>query len=532
MISLETHPCDEGVALAERAQAACAERSKPWVLAATVLGSSLAFVNGSVVNVALPAIQTALDASAPDMQWIVNSYALLLAALILVGGSAGDHYGQRRIFTAGIALFTAASVGCGLAASIGGLIAWRAVQGLGGALLVPTSLAILAATFSEEERGKAIGTWAGFAALTAAVGPLLGGWLVDALSWRWVFFVVVPLALVALGITAVFMPPLRPATPPARLDRWGALTATLGLGGVTFGLIQAAGWGFGHPAVWGSLAGGVALLGLFIAIEHRSTHPMMPLSLFRSLTFSGANLLTLFLYFALGGLLFFLPFNLIYVQGYSATLAGAAFLPFTLLMGGLSRWSGGLVERYGARTPLVVGPLVAAVGFALFALPGTSGSYWTTFFPAMTVLGLGMAISVAPLTTVVMSAVEGRQAGIASGINNAASRVAWLLAVAVLGIVAIGLFSRDLDRRLGALDLAPGVQQAVYADREKLAAAAAPPGAGAAQQQAVGAAVDAAFVWSFRVIVLAAAALAVLSALCAALMITPGGAPGRAPPGR
>ena len=519
MINLETHPCDEGVAHGGRGAAPCAERAKPWVLAATVLGSSMAFINGSVVNVALPAMQTALDASAPDMQWIVNSYALLLAALILVGGSMGDHYGQRRVFTTGIVIFTAASVWCGLAGSLASLIAARIVQGLGGALLVPTSLAILAATFGKEERGKAIGTWAGFAALTSAVGPLLGGWLVDALSWRWVFFVVVPIAGAALAITAWRMPPLRPSAAAGPLDRWGALTATLGLGGVTFGLIQASNWGLGHPAVVAALVGGVALLGVFILIEQRSAHPMMPLDLFRSSTFSGANLLTFFLYFALGALLFFLPFNLIQVQGYSATLAGAAFLPFTLLMGGLSRWAGGLVERYGARKPLVVGPLVAAAGFALFALPGTSGSYWTTFFPAMLVLGLGMTISVAPLTTAVMGAVEERQAGIASGINNATSRVAWLLAVAVLGIAAIGLFSQNLEGRLAALDLAPDVEQAVYAEREKLAAAAAPTSATAGEQQAARQAVGEAFVFSFRIIVLAAAALAVLSALCAALLI-------------
>ena len=519
MIALEKQPCDEGVAQAGGDASPCAERAKPWVLAATVLGSSMAFINGSVVNVALPAIQAALDASAQDMQWIVNGYAIFLAALILVGGSAGDHYGQRRVFLTGIVIFTLTSIWSGLAPDTGQLILARAAQGVGGALLVPTSLAILARTFSKAERGRAIGTWAGFAALTSAAGPLVGGWLIDALSWRWVFFVVVPVALAAVAITMRFMPALRPEEQPTRLDGRGALLATLALGGVTFGLIEASRLGFGHPLILATLGGGVLLGGLFLWVEARQADPMMPPALFRVRAFSGANLLTLFLYFALGGVLFFLPFNLIQVQGYTATEAGAAFLPFTLMMGGLSRWSGGLVERFGARRPLVVGPLVAGAGFALLALPGTEGSYWTTFFPAMLVLGLGMAISVAPLTTVVMSAVEEERAGVASGINNAASRVAWLLAVAVLGVLALGLFGDALDARLVALGAPPEVHEAMLGEREKLAAVGVPPGVTGERRAALEQAVEAAFVESFRVVMLIAAALAFLSSVVAARTI-------------
>lgn len=531
MIAVERPPCDVGLLRAERQVAPCPRRLKPWVLAACVLGSSIAFINGSVVNVALPAIQAALDASVEDVQWIMNGYALFLAALILVGGSAGDQYGQKRVFVIGIVVFALAAVWSGLAPGTGQLILARILQGIGAALLVPTSLAILATTFEAAERGKAIGIWAGFAALTSAVGPVLGGWLVDALSWRWALVIVVPIALAALAIARWRMPPLRPQAPPAGLDWKGAVLATLGLAALTYALIDASRAGLGSPRTLATLLGGALLLGFFVAVEARIPSPMMPPGLFRSLTFTGANLLTFFLYFALGGVLFFLPFDLIQVQGYSASQAGAAFLPFTLLMGGLSGWAGGLVERYGARKPLVVGPLVAAAGLALFALPGVGGSYWTTFFPAMLTLGLGMAISVAPLTTTVMSTFEGPRAGIASGINNAVARVAGLLAVAVLGVIALGLFSATLEARLAGLAIPPELRQAVYAERGKLAGIEAPAALDAAQKRAVEHAVGAAFVRSFRVVMLVIAGLALVSALCALVTIKPVEASGPGPPG-
>ncbi len=521
----EQAPCDEGVIRFGR-HAGADPAAKPWILAATIGGSSLAFIVGSVVNVALPSIQRGLDATVAEMQWVLNAYLLLLGALILVGGSAGDHFGRRRLFVLGIAIFTAASVGCGFAPTVAWLVGLRALQGFGAALLVPNSLALIAAAFDGQERGKAIGTWAGFSALTTAFGPVLGGWLVDALSWRWVFFVVVPVALVTLAIAVRKVPESRDADASGVLDWSGAGLATLGFGALTFGLIGSAERGWDDPLVLAPLFGGGIVLGLFLLREARASDPMVPLHLFASATFSGANAMTLLLYFALNGVLFFLPFNLIQVQGYSATAAGAAFLPFTLVMGGLSRWAGGLIERFGARRPLVVGPLVAGVGLGLLMLPGVNtgplgGSYLTTFFPPMLVLGIGMAIAVAPLTTVVMSDAGVKHAGAASGVNNAAARIAGLLAVTVLGVVALGVFNAALDERVAAGNLPPQAEQALEPFRSDLTGAVLPDDVQGERRERLQTLVDDSFVVSFRWVAAVAAVLAFLSALCAALTIDP-----------
>jgi len=490
------------------------------VLAATILGSSIAFIDGSVVGVALPAMQADLGTTVRGAQWIVNGYLLMLGALILVGGAAGDRLGRRRIFVAGLTLFAAASVGCGLAPNIGTLVAMRALQGVGGALLVPSSLAIISAAFPEEERGRAIGTWAGFSALTTAFGPVLGGWLVDAWSWRVIFFINVPLAVLAVAISRAHVPESR-AVGAGAVDWRGGLLAIGGLAGFAYGLTAASEHAFTDPAVWGPLGVGVLVSCAFVAHEARSAAPMMPLGLFRSRAFSGTNGMTLLLYFALSGALFFLPFNLIRVQGYSAALAGAALLPFSLIMGGLSRWAGGLVERYGARKPLIVGPLIAAAGLVLLAVPGIGGSYWTTFFPATVVLGFGMTVSVAPLTTTVMSAVDESHAGVASGINNAVARVAGLLAVALLGALAVGAFGAAIDERTAALEVPIEQRRALEEQAPRLAEAAVPPEITGAERDRMARVLDEAFVESFRIVMLVAACFALACTVCAWATIDP-----------
>ncbi|MBV8826924.1 MAG: MFS transporter [Bradyrhizobiaceae bacterium] len=515
MIGFGRTPCDEGVVRGGRGTAGCAERSRPWVLAATILGSALGFIDGAVVNVALPAIQADLGASIEGAQWVVNGYMLMLGALTLVGGAAADRFGRRRVFAAGVILFTAASVACGLAPSTGALIAARFVQGVGGALLVPSSLAIISAAFPEETRGKAIGTWAGFSALTTALGPILGGALVDALSWRAIFFINVPLAAVTLAITFTHVPESRDNT-AAGLDWRGGLLATVGLAALAYGLTAASQQGWSDAAVLGSLVASVLVLAAFVWWEARAPDPILPLGLFRSPMFTGANLLTLLLYFALGGALFFLPFNLIHVQAYSATQAGAAFLPFTVIMGTLSRWSGGLIARTGAKLPLTVGPVTAAAGFALLALPGIGGSYWTTFFPATVVLGFGMAITAAPLTTAVMDSVDQRHAGTASGVNNAVARIAGTLAVALLGTLAVGLFGSALSARLDGLRVSPDVRTAMLAQAGRLVEAQVPP-VDEPTRHLLEQAIAGAFVHTFHLVMLISAALALASALCAAL---------------
>ena len=467
---------------------------------------------------ALPALQVDLHATGVDVQWIVEAYALLLASLLLVGGSLGDIYGRTRIFAIGVIIFTAASILCGFAATVRQLIFGRAVQGLGAALLVPGSLAIISASFSEQERGRAIGTWSGFTSLTAALGPVLGGWLIEQASWRWVFFINLPLALIVLVLTFWHVPESR--NPKAvRLDWPGAALVTVGLGGIVYGLIESSNRGWNDRAVLAMMLVGLLALGSFLVVEAYSRAPLLPLSLFRSRNFAGANLVTLLLYSAMSGALFFLPLNLIQVQDYPATAAGAALLPFILLMFLLSRWSGGLVARYGARWPLVIGPTVTAVGFGLFAVPSIGGSFWTTWFPAVMVLGVGMAISVAPITTTVMNAVRKEQAGIASGINNAISRVAAVLAIAVLGVVMLVAFNRHLDNRLIALDLTPEVRQRLNDERLKLAAMAVPPGVDAGGRVMIERAIHESFVAGFRLVMLVASGLAAASAACVWLII-------------
>jgi EmrB/QacA subfamily drug resistance transporter len=427
---------------------------KTWVLVAAVVGSAMTFIDGTAVNVALPVVQRDLHASGSAMQWVVEGYALFLTALILLGGALGDRYGRRRLFVIGIALFTLGSVACGLAPAASVLIVARCVQGVGAALAMPESLALLNAAYEGDERGRAIGTWSGFASITAALGPLLGGWLAQHASWRYVFLINVPLAVAVVAIALARVPESRDDALPPGLDGAGALLATLGLGALTFGLIRAqdVAPGFSGTA---AIAAGAALLAAFVAVEARVRTPMMPLDLFRSRAFAGANAYTFFLYAAIGGSLYFLPFQLVDVARYTPTAAGAALLPFVLLQFALSRWSGGLIGRLGARAPLVVGAILAALAFALFAVASPNAPYWTSYFPAAVALGVGGAFFVTPLTTTVFDAVDVERSGVASGVNNAVSRGAGLVAVALFGfayatIAPGGTAAASLAARLAA----------------------------------------------------------------------------------
>jgi EmrB/QacA subfamily drug resistance transporter len=511
-------PCDEAAMRSGAGGAPCAPQSGPWILAAAILGTSMAFIDSTVVNVALPALQATFNATVIDVQWVVESYGLLLGALILAGGAAGDLFGRRKVFLSGIVLFALASIACGLAQTIQQLIAARAMQGLGAAFLTPGSLAIISASFPQEERGRAIGTWSGFSAITTALGPVLGGWLIQHASWRWIFLINVPLAAAVVAISLWHVPESR-GSEAKRLDYLGAFVVTVGLGTLIYGLIESPQLGWGHPRVVASLLVAVLCLLSFPLVERRAESPMVPLKLFRSRTFSGANLLTLFLYSALGIFFFIFPMNLIQVQGYSATAAGAAALPLILLMFFLSRWSGGLVTRYGSKLPLIVGPVIAATGFVLFAVPSIGGSYWATFFPAFLILGFGMAVSVAPLTTVVMGAVDQNHAGAASGINNAVARVASLLAIAVFGIVMVQAFASRLDHKLASLEVSAEVRNEMQANRTKLAGIDIPRRLDAVQAQEVKADVSAAFIFAFRVVACSCALLSLASALFAGMLI-------------
>jgi EmrB/QacA subfamily drug resistance transporter len=405
-----------------------------WVLVAAILGSAMIFIDSTAVNVSLPVLQRELHATTAQTQWVIEGYALFLSALILVGGALGDLYGRRRTFSIGIVIFALASIACGLAANPAQLIIARCIQGVGGAIATPGSLALLSASYEGEARGRAIGMWSGFSALTSAVGPVLGGWLTQNYSWRYVFFINIPIAIGVLLILAFAVPESRDDSASRRIDVAGAALATAGLGLLVYGLIDFNGGRVSGPAVAAIAAGFVALY-LFVRHERRVADPMVRCDLFASRTFAVANVYTFFLYAAIGGSLYFVPFVLINVHGYTPTAAGAALLPFIFIMVAASRWSGGLVARIGARTPLLFGAILAGIGFAAYAVPGSGGSYWTTFFPAAVLLGCGGALFVAPLTTTVMNAVPVEHAGVASGINNAVARTAGLIGIAALGIV-------------------------------------------------------------------------------------------------
>ena len=481
------------------------------MLLATILASSMAFIDSSVVNVATPALQHSFNASVVDVQWVVESYGLTLSALILLGGSMGDMFGRKRIFVLGVGIFTAASMACGFSFTIHQLIWARAVQGIGAAFMIPGSLAIISASFEESERGRAVGTWSGSTAITTAIGPVLGGWIIEHLSWRWAFFINVPIAVVVIAVSLHHIAESR-SSQSMRLDWLGALLATFSLSAFVFGFLESSSVGWKSPLVLTAIGLGIVGSGIFLLVESRSESPMVPLSLFHSRNFAGANSLTFFLYSAIGIFFFVFPLNLIQVQGYSASEAGGALLPLILIIFLLSRWSGGLVDRYGPRLPLIIGPAVAGSGFLLFSIPSLGGSYWTTFFPGVLMLGVGMAISIAPLTTVVLSAVDKDRVGTASGINNAVSRVAGLVAIAVLGALMIVIFGSHLSRHLSDIPVSTEIRNELQSNASRMGALTISQTADSQTREVVRATIADSFVIAFRWIMWICAALALVSA--------------------
>ena len=480
-----------------------------WVLIAAIVGSAMSFIDGTAVNVALPVLARDLNAGPGPLQWVVEGYSLFLSAGILIGGVLGDRFGRKRVFGIGIGLFATASAACALAPTIDMLVLARCVQGVGGALAAPGSLALISANFPVESRGKAIGTWSGFSGITTAAGPVLGGWLTQTAGWRWVFAINIPLAvLVLVALTRV--PESRDPDAPRSLDFAGAGLVTFGLGALVAGCIRLQDGV--HPLGAGLVAAGCVALAAFVYVERHERTPMVRLDLFASRTFSAANVYTLFLYAALGGGLYFVPFILIDVHGYPPAAAGAALLPFIVTMFVASRWSGGLVARIGARIPLTAGAVLCAFAYLAFALPGAGGSYWATFFPAVMLLGCGGVLFVAPLTTVVMSSVPDAHAGLASGINNAVSRTGGLLAIAMLGILASTFYVQAFAARAPAAGLDASSATMYETDRTaaisgKLGRALPVPVRERATQTA-----RAAYVTGFRATMIACAALSLLAA--------------------
>ena len=512
-------PCDVGVIRGAPETPGCASHAKTWVLAVTVLGSSVAFLEASVINVALPAIQSSLAAGIGAVQWIASVYTLVLASLTLAGGSAGDRFGRRGVFILGLAVFTVACIGCSAARGATELIAGRALQGVGAAMLVPNSLALLSSAFPRAERGRAIGTWSAFTALTGAAGPLVGGWIVDAASWRAMFLLAVPLALVALAIAILRIPEPPHVRRPPDIDWRGALLVTISLALITYGIIGAAGPHRGDRVPLVTIVAGLAAFAAFVAVERRARAPLVPLALFRSRSFTGTNVMTLILYFALSGVFFLVPFDLVGAQGYSGTATGAAYLPFALSMAVLSRTTGTLSDRIGTRLALAAGSLVTAAGFALFARAGIGGSYWTTFFPPMLTVGIGMAVVVPPLTNAVMASVSASQAGVASGVNNTVARIAGLFAVAIVGLLALRFFAGALAHHMALAQVRPDLAAATLRDLDSLIDVRIPAAATVTEAAALRDLTRRAFVDAFAWIALGAAALSLASGAIAATLI-------------
>lgn len=476
-----------------------------WTLVATITASTMIYVDSSVVNVALPVLQDDLDASLIDVQWVVEGYILFLSALTLAGGALGDLYGRRRFFAFGVLLFALASVGCALARDPAELIAARCLQGLGGALLTPGGMALISANFPADQRGRAIGLWIASSAIAVATGPLLGGWAIEALSWRWIFWLNLPFCLLALVALSQVPESRREGT--GSLDWAGALTATAGLAGLTYGLLETPRLGFSSPLVWGSILLGLLLLPAFRVIERHARDPLVPPELFANRPFVAVQIVTLVFWSTIQVMFFFLPFNLMQLQHYSPLEAGAAVLPAIVLISVMARVSGGLADRFGSRLPVLAGILCAALGYLLLLRVGLSTRYWLDFFPAIVLFGIGVGLNVTPITALALSTAEDRLAGAASAINNAASRIGGLLAIAIFGLVLALTFEQRLGAALSDLPLDAADRAAIAAERLKLAAMDLP----AAWEETVRPLVRGAYLEAFRTVI----ALTALQALLA-----------------
>ncbi len=501
---------------------ALSSRAGKWIMVSSILASSMAFIDGTALNVVLPSLQKSLNATGADLFWLLNAYLLMLAALILIGGSLGDQFGRKKIFMWGIFIFISGSAACGFAPDVVSLISFRVLQGVGGALMIPGSLSLISSSINEKERGKAIGTWSAFTTVVTMGGPALGGFFGDAGLWRYIFFINIPLGIAALFILWRWVNESREEGSNHRLDFPGAITIASGLALLTFGFLRIPTVGLYNWQVYTSLIGGLILLTWFIIIESKSTHPMMPLQLFKNATFSGANLLTFFLYAGLGAGMLFMSLNMVQIQGYSQLQSGLTFLPFTVLMISIARFAGGIADKYGPRLLLITGPAIAGTGLLLLSfVKQTHGAadYWTTFFPGVLVLGLGMSITVAPLTAAVMGSVSDHFSGTASGVNNAVSRIAGVFTNAVFGTLAVLFFSGALQHEVSPLQISPKQKTVVMAQAVDLGNAQVPQQIDVKNKAAVEKAYHNSFIAAYTTIMQIAAALGFAGALMAVIFI-------------
>lgn len=489
------------------------------ILTATILASGMAFLDGSVVNIAIPTIQNRFGATISDIQWIVNGYMIMLCALLLISGALGDRFGRRKIFAYGIGLFITASFLCSISNSIMQLELFRALQGIGGAMMIPGSLSIINITFDEKVRGRAIGLWSGFAGGVAALGPLVGGSLVQLWGWPSIFYINIPLGLLALFLTFHYIPESRNNN-ARKIDLLGTLFIFFSLLGISFGLLSVSNLGWSNPEILGSIVIGIVSFILFIITEKRTKEPLVPFQIFSSALIRGANLATLFLYFALSGVIFFLVLNFQQIQHYSPINAGLGMLPSIILITFLSGPGGTIADKIGPRLPMIIGPLIVSLGMFLLTLPGTQANYFIAFLPALVLLGLGMALVIAPLTKSALS-VESQYSGAASGVNNAVARIAGLLAVAILGVIIVTIFEGHLANSIHTSGMDQRMQEQIMIQQNKLGGitipATFPDNAKLVAQNAV----DNSFIYGFRYAMGINAILAFLSAVVSFVTIHP-----------